>query len=343
MCKHPAMKKLFTALFVLTAIYGQSQISLTRSDFAVAGYSFLSATDTTPSITLGNGGTGQTWDFTGLKAHETTTNSFNDGSSVSMIMPGCNLMLVSSAGDSTFFNASNTALSGIFPGMDFIPGAPQLKMITFPFTYGNSVTDSANYSIVSRDTVLNIYDSLRIGIRFIISNSADGEGTLKLPVGDFAVLRMRVDITFGFVIEVKSAFLTGGKWTAAPFSYPDTKVSAYQFMGNGNGWTVAVVSQDDKNNITSVEYRTWSTGIKSSGSNNPIQVYPNPASTSIQVAGLPSGTQIRITDLSGHTWVNQTVQGMVPVISVAELPRGMYLLNSTLANGESVVQKFVLQ
>jgi hypothetical protein len=62
-----------------------------------------------------------------------------------------------------------------------------------------------------------------------------------------------------------------------------------------------------------------------------ITLYPNPVSESFRIEGLTASTQITVTDISGKTLLQQTVQGEEN-ISIGHLSKGVYLIR---VNGET--------
>jgi hypothetical protein len=90
------------------------------------------------------------------------------------------------------------------------------------------------------------------------------------------------------------------------------------------------------------------TGINSITENNGIQVYPNPASGSVNVTfqtALSSTAVVELTDIAGRlvsTWsIDKPTQGQNVKLNVSEVNAGTYFLNITTDTNKTV-QKLVL-
>jgi hypothetical protein len=78
-----------------------------------------------------------------------------------------------------------------------------------------------------------------------------------------------------------------------------------------------------------------------SGLNSNISIYPNPASSIINVAGLPNANStLVLTDMLGNTVKQIKVQGSQLTIDVSELNEGVY--NISLSSHQGVVNKKVV-
>jgi hypothetical protein len=61
-----------------------------------------------------------------------------------------------------------------------------------------------------------------------------------------------------------------------------------------------------------------------------INIYPNPATDFIQVKGIEGQAKLKITDLTGKIYVNQTVTGNSQ-LDVRKLKSGLYIVSITSA------------
>lgn len=80
-------------------------------------------------------------------------------------------------------------------------------------------------------------------------------------------------------------------------------------------------------------------GIDEIGSSN-ITIYPNPASTTLHIAGLSQGTSVAVYDVTGQL---VTPTSFNNEISVSELHDGLYLLIVTNGDGSIVTHKFMVR
>jgi hypothetical protein len=83
-------------------------------------------------------------------------------------------------------------------------------------------------------------------------------------------------------------------------------------------------------------------GIVSFSSNNAISVYPNPATTSLQVslAGNSEGSTLVITDMLGNTVKQSIIYNLKSIIDASDLNEGVY--NISISNKEGVINKRVV-
>ena len=77
------------------------------------------------------------------------------------------------------------------------------------------------------------------------------------------------------------------------------------------------------------------------GPDHELQIYPNPASNELFVSWGNKISNVSIRDLLGHVVYKQYYDSRAATINVANLPKGIYLLQATDAAGLKVVKKFV--
>ncbi|HTF05719.1 MAG TPA: T9SS type A sorting domain-containing protein, partial [Bacteroidia bacterium] len=87
-------------------------------------------------------------------------------------------------------------------------------------------------------------------------------------------------------------------------------------------------------------------GVHEENQNSLINVYPNPATENLTIAGMETGVQYTaaITDVSGRTIISQAVNTQSNVIDVSALAPGMYILNVSDEKGILTgVEKIIVQ
>jgi hypothetical protein len=94
--------------------------------------------------------------------------------------------------------------------------------------------------------------------------------------------------------------------------------------GNSNGCPIAVA------------------GIEQYNTNDNVSIYPNPATTSLQVslAGTSEGSTLVITDMLGNAVKQLAVNSNQLSINVSELNEGIY--NISISNKEGTINKRVV-
>ncbi len=241
------MKPAFT-LFLLAltgagvAVRAQTTIA-DASHMPAVGYTAPVSTATS-SVLPGAGGTGITWDFSGISATTVATVTVIDPATSPYIstFPTADycLKLAPSVGSALYdYNRSsatkNESLASSYApgsGNDYTPN-PETE-IPFPFAYGNSVTDTFQKTGGSANTVIITYD---------------GFGTLKTPFGTYNnVVRMKHDYG-GTDVDYKW-------WTTSPLFIMAV------YSGSSGSYTFLGGTTTDVKPVTAAEGGT--------------SIYPNP-------------------------------------------------------------------
>ena len=71
-----------------------------------------------------------------------------------------------------------------------------------------------------------------------------------------------------------------------------------------------------------------------------VNVYPNPASSTLHIEGIEQGAAIEVYDLTGRKVL---ASAFTPTLSVETLPAGLYLLHIITTDGNAVSQKITIQ
>jgi serine protease AprX len=88
------------------------------------------------------------------------------------------------------------------------------------------------------------------------------------------------------------------------------------------------------------------TSIKEVDMNKYLSVYPNPASSivNVQFTGTGNITSLRVIDIAGRTLVNtQSINNNKYVVDATQLAKGVYFIDASLSNGSTARQRFVVQ
>lgn len=156
------------------------------------------------------------------------------------------------------------------------------------------------------------------------SSEVDGWGTIELPMGSFDVLRVRHTILendsvyqefFGNPMWVGFDLPTGYiyEWIAAGEKEPMLRIGTSEVGGNEQ--------------VTSVEYRDTYDPLLASIEEHEFsttEVYPNPASSQIQVKNQTIGTHYFVVDAAGRNVLDGLLTS--ETISVESLKPGTYIL-----------------
>ena len=192
--------------------------------------------------------------------------------------------------------------------------------------------------------------------------------TINLPA-DTTVIMLNFPLTIGtgYSLATDGPTNTTSFGSASPrfqrsssgVSYPYTLASMVSITGSSGGsafyyyfydWKLqgASISCTSTPRVPVIATVTTPTGIASLSENNGVAIYPNPASTTVNVEfgfNMNSLTVVEITDITGRLVSTQSIsnpiQGQTMNIDVANLNAGSYLI--TVKNDtQKLVQKLVL-
>ncbi len=365
-------KTLLIAALFLTIIRGYAQITINRSDLAVGGDWFFTANDTLISASnatsLKAGGSNKTWDITGwANKHFTDTTFYADGTSFPNAPANCNLVSYTidpTFGDTTpnFMRATSTELRAIIDmGMLGAGAGGELKVMQFPSTMGTNFKDS----VASYFTMLltdfgfpanPLLDSVKINFKVVNNSSIDGWGKLKLPAGQFDVLRQKsveaTNISFLVRNKITGTYTDASALGAAPIN--ETVVN-YSWVGKNSGHFLLVANEDTSGNLTDMTYMTSSSkGMSGVRENKAFsastKAYPNPASDLLTIETQVKQNvtvMVRVYDILGNEVMPETSvnfkSGMNQLpVDVNQLKPGVYFYTLN-GNGINTSSKFVIK
>ncbi|MFN8393465.1 MAG: T9SS type A sorting domain-containing protein [Bacteroidia bacterium] len=331
------MKKLILTVSLLAtlAISAFAQPVLDQTAVGQPGDIFyLGIQDTfAPGFSIGSPGANQTWDFSNLLVNGTDTIWYLDpiNTTYGSNFPAANLaMKQASLGDGeAFLESTNNHLDILGVAGDLlgtgspmvIPQNPPSRLAQFPFTYGNSFTNTTVIDITADASGFGVpfVDSARyknIQDRVIL---ADGYGSLILPAGTFnAVLRTKDIIAQKDSIWIHS-FLGWSLYQDS--SYTD---STFTWWNGSKGYYMAQASYIG-GALNTMRYEDPVIVGRPEPSANLYQVYPNPAQDRLRIQADGKVRQVVITDLQGREVMRSAVNGASAEFDVAALPRGYYL------------------
>jgi len=206
---------LLTLTFAVLTICLQAQIVFTSADLPVIGDEITFGVDTLSSIGPGPAGADQTWDFRDLQADQFVSTRYTSPMGTPFEQEFPNATIVGQAIVDTvdaFIYQEYTSEAAFTLGIaiedseigpQFIEFDPPQQDFVFPVSF-----DAVNQTMSSSE--LTFTDSVSMSTLLIRSNetrtaTTDGYGTLRLPDGDFEVLRQTVE-----TVSVDSSFLVIG-------------------------------------------------------------------------------------------------------------------------------------
>jgi len=351
------MKKitLLCSLLCLTllSIQMQGQITITQADMPVVGKAVINRDDTLPTVTPGNKGTGQTWNFTSLKGTTTAIDSFTNPSTTpyASTFPSSNIADTTYGGGYIFLNSSSGSFNAIGTVQNVmgynvaIALSPAFTQINFPGIYGNidgGVSTGKSHSIAV--VAIPGVDSARGTAYIKYADTIDAWGTLTTPFGSFNTLRQKhyeLDIDSIYVLSIF------GTWSYSGYDLR-TKNYQYRWYTNGIGDMLITMQMDTNNaNVKSVKwYDGVPNGINEVSQNNSTKLFPNPCTTQVTFRSTNQNAQtVSLFDITGREINGTIMKNGEANINTSSFANGIYLYRvldksgNILTNGKFVVQQ----
>lgn len=340
-------KTLLTFCSALAAIAAQAQI-IDRTDIGYPISSYDIAEDTLAALPSGfaTGGDSLTWDFSGAANHYTTKMNLLRPQDVpeASNFPDCNAVLQDdeSIDYYNFLNITDSVIYNLGDNNED-PFASQMMVyrhMLLPLTKGTTWLDERNSQMTFPGSDFGApVDSIRITINGTFNSECDANGTLKLPVGDAQVLRIKTHINIEVIVEAKS-----GPSGWIPSGGQNQEFIFYSFYGKKCGFRLATVTVDP-NNPTEGGLIYRSTNLLSKKDivkEMALTVYPNPATGNTVYVDGANSKVVSIYDLSGRVMTQaSTLPAGKNSISIEHLKPGTYLIVVVEDSGKTSTQKFV--
>lgn len=366
---------IFSAFF---AVIASAQITVTAITFPAAGDTLRFAFDQDP-IGIDNPATppggGQFWDFSMLSFDQTDETVYRQAGAGANFasFPGADLVVIGQQGE-TYYNVTSSqfqllgftgtgtnpfglnliarftpALIERFAPMQFfdINNPPDSKL-SIPFS-----TENLPDSLFQGVPPLFIPDSIRVSVTNDRLGLVDGWGTLKIPGGEYPVLReKRTDMTttaieillFGNWVD--ASFLTGGN--LGNFIGTDTTIT-YRFYSNTEKEEIAVATMsNDLSTTESVRFKnmgfTDAPSLEAPGNAN-VQAFPNPAVEWVRFdcTNLPTGEySLKMFNIVGKMVWKEThmISGAKSIrVDLEPFKKGTYLYSLVDSKGHVISTK----
>tara|TARA_B100001540_G_C15810087_1_gene644075 strand:- start:1600 stop:2688 length:1089 start_codon:yes stop_codon:yes gene_type:complete len=359
--------KILTIVLSVFSVFTFSQITVTDADLLGIGDVIYQAYDEmpSPSISPGNPGSNQTWDFSSLNATESESLEIISpvGTPFESNHPTANMCIETEESEYIYINKSSSGLSLV--GFDDIP-YPQL-ILPLPLTYGSStsigpstILDSSMINMFVADSLALLFslgqaqtiDSIKIVINATTDFNVDAYGSVILPMGTFECLRLKAeDITTTEYFAYCTDTLFGGigsNWYAMNSTIFPSDVetnSSFQFWSNDPlaKFVLANFYLDSAGNVEEVEFLE-SSGVSSvSESNNTyFSVFPIPATYNVTITS-ESNDEVNtvLSDINGREVKRFEFINSI-TLNLEDLDKGTYILNLKTENGE-LVKKLIVE
>jgi hypothetical protein len=372
------MKKPLLSLIILMSISicsTQAQITVNSENVVVAGDLVEQAHDTIPNgITIGAGGTNQTWDFSSLSQDELDTLFFLNPSSLpgNTDFPSSNLAMQESRDDSSWIYLTKNASSLSIDGLAQLQqgGAVQAidlvsTIITFPSTMGTSYASTWNGILLVTPVGFDpdgpgpneTIDSLKITRKSSLSSNIDAWGNVTTPLGTFASLRQIVaDETIDTTWTASGG---SGEWeiidpaTAAMFNMDqiayDTTRTARWWSDDANAkFTLVEMDYEANETVNSIDWLKATPAAvtinESIHANANVSLFPNPAKNKTTITtSLTGNNNLKIFDVAGKLIASEPLNTESITISVVDYENGIYFYTINDVNGNVLhANKFVV-
>ena len=343
--------KLFTIALALASMNISAQVTVTDTDLMTVGDIIYEAYDTVPapSISLGNAGPNQTWDFSALQVQEYDTTEFIDpaGTPFSSIHPTANLCFEDD-GEYVYINKNPQGLSLV--GFDNLP-YPQL-LLPLPLAYGLNtivgpviIMDSAlvnpgfiDHSLaptISLDPFHNQVDSIKILSESSTEFNVDAHGDIIIPMGTFDALRVKTDgiTTTDYFAYCSDSILGNGAWYPMPAAIFPSEVeiiSSYAWWTNDPliKFALVQIEVDSVGGINAVDFmHSPSPSSVNNLSTNNFNIYPIPTTNNLTVEAQNNEvTSLELMDVTGKLILEREFTQSTS-LDVSQISDGIYFLN----------------
>lgn len=354
-------KSILFAAIIGTVSAATAQITVNRNNYPYTGTIVNTEIDTSGvGIPLPTGGANKTWDFTKIKGGEKHKKKFVNSDWVmgSANFPESNMafydeMLTDTS--ITFINVSNTQakINGsydVFGGQTLIQKF-NFKQMVFPTNINTSFTDSDSFFTEGNELGLDpdgpgplpTIDSIKIKLKLNVSNKIVGYGTVKVPMGDFAVLMQESSM----ITKPAAYYFANNKWRLAPAFLvqllqfdlnPDTTIQC-NFLTNDARVKYPVLTYSyspGEDTVKEVEFVSENSVVSNTKmvKSNSIAMFPNPVNTVLNFHLLNSNVQkLVVTDINGRDLMQVNCTNKNGEINLENLAPGVYYVQAINADG----------
>lgn len=269
-------------------------------------------------VSPGSAGTSQTWNLSSMTSTSTTNysvvapGSAPNGSS----FPSANVAMYDGTNASFYSTSTSNYLNyGATAGGVVFSYTNAETMCTYPFNFGNSITDTWGCTFVNASITFYRYGTSTV--------TADGQGTCITPAGSFSnVMRLHVrqkykDSTSSFIINYDN--------------------DQYMWYKPGNHYPIAIVYSFTTTTFSTPQVSTFGAYLNNvvmgvediATSYNSLKVFPNPASTELTISvenTVNNDSEFLICNAIGQAVKAVEVTELGKSIDVSDLNSGIYFL-----------------
>ena len=355
-------KKLFTIALVLASINISAQITVTHTDLVNVGDIMYQANDTTPasSLSVGNSGPNQIWDFSALQVQDYSATEFIDplGTPFANYHPTANLC-IDDGGEYIYINKNAQGLSLV--GFDDVP-YPQL-VLPLPLDYLATtnigpviIMDSVMENTFIPDSVAFLItlglaqkiDSLQIYIQSSTEFNVDAHGDITIPMGTFDALRVKSDgvTTTDYFLYCSDTIFGNGDWYPMPATIFPSEVeitSSYAWWTNDPliKFALVQIEVDSDGEINAVDFMHSPSSSVNDLPNHNFNIFPIPATSNLTIEAQNNElTALELVDINGKEILKKEFT-QIANLDVSQFATGMYYLNLKTVEGTFTKKIFI--
>jgi len=340
------------AILAFNPIY--SQITITAADFPTAGMLVVKDVDTSTTISPGNPGTGQVWDFSNLVISYTDSTLYMNPGGQPGVQNFPDATLVekdanSSANADGSYNYTyyQTGTDGWkLDGADLAVGfwgivfhwrifvSPPPFMLHLPAVYNGSWNQTFSYDTYTSTWASGSQsDTGLVASSWTMNQLIDGSGTIITPVGSYEALRVNEHVV---MIDTVYNYVAGTGWVFDHTSYSEW--TTYRWFANGIG-EVGSILVPSKKGSSGFSYFKSSTIVSEQelSKNNDLSIFPVPGSDRLNISSSEKIIKAEVLDLSGGL-ISLTCGGNS--IDISQLIPGVYLVKVFTGN-DTITRKFI--
>jgi len=358
------MKKLITSALLLLTFNAQSQIQLTKLDFATGGDTVRMSQANDNGYDVSLTGPAYNWDYSNLTPNSQILKNFRSltgaptfiqfiygtfaapkyqasyyiESTTLPIDQITSILPVSIENIFQFSKRSNDSLTSLGFSMTVNGTDIPFKSDTietrydFPLDFGNTHF-SRGYTLINFNPILDaIWNQHRTR-----TTTVDGYGSITTPYGTFDALRIKHDITETDSIYYTFPFI-GALWVPIPIPASHE----YEWWTNGQLEPILRISTSEfggNETITAIEYRdnfnAALAGIEETEIN--FTVYPNPVSNELTIDGIDHVNSIQFIDAKGSIVYFKSIKDQTQLkVDVSAFSAGTYQIVFASNKGTSI-------
>jgi len=264
-----------------------SQVTINNSIFPEAGDTLrtIGASDD-GGFDINATGADLEWDLRGISSGPLSMTIFSDPAEgeASDMFPDADLLDKSTNQEIYYQTFNNKIIEIGRSGLDPVLNAIDLSFVNdgesvfrrAPMSMGDIYNDETAFSVSAPSSlipdtllpspeILDLIDSLRLTVETQNDDAVDSWGTLRLPGGDYDVIRIKRTIVTNAILEIKAAFVG---WSVLDENNPLTAAlgpladllgerttTNYLFFSNDNKEVMANIAYDEEGTLLTAQYK----------------------------------------------------------------------------------------